>query len=285
MTGADPGATMIRVSRSGELWQGLPQLLGAFDGFWPIAPESGSALRRMTDMATAAGCRVIGCESETVTVAGSKRATAVHLAEAGLPVVPTRPLAERETPGQSVAGADGWVVKPDDGAGAEETRFFASRGELDRWATDCGEPERFVIQPYVEGSAASLSLLCQGGEAWVLACNSQIVSVEDGAFRYHGGVVGALEHRRPVFQDLATGIARAMPGLWGYVGVDLIDRDEGPLLLEVNPRLTTSYVALGRALGFNPAGLILELLKRKLSEMTRPIRIGVRPFKVGDDVV
>ncbi len=276
---ADPGSSVIRLSRDGELWSHLPALLGPFDCFWPIAPETGAALRRLTALAEAAGRSVIGSPRDTVALAGSKLETADHLAAAGLPVVPTRRL------GASLPeSATGWVVKPDDGAGAEDARLFTSRPALDAWLAGRGDAARFVVQPHVEGSPASLSLLCQAGEAWVLACNSQIVSVEGGCLRYHGGVVGGLEHRRPVFQALAAGIARALPGLWGYVGVDLIDRDDGPLVLEVNPRLTTSYVALGRALGFNPAGLVLELLKRKLSEMIRPIRIGVRPFKVGGDV-
>ena len=277
---AGPGAQVICVRDPGELWRRLPELLGGFDRFWPIAPESDSALQRMTGIAAAAGRPVIGSGPETVALVASKRRTAAHLAAAGLPVVPTSRL-DAKLP----TGADGWVVKPDSGAGAEETWYLETRGALEAWIRDCPDPDRFVVQPYVEGSAASLSLLCQAGEAWVLACNSQVVSVQDGSFRYHGGVVGALEHRRALFQALASEIARALPGLWGYVGVDLIDRDEGPLILEVNPRLTTSYVALGRALGFNPAGLILELLKRKLSQMIRPIRIGVRPFKVGEDVV
>ena len=59
---------------------------------------------------------------------------------------------------------------------------------------------------------------------------------------------------------LAGRIATALPGLWGYVGVDLVMTDRGPVVLEVNPRLTTSYCGLGRALGTSVAAMVLDLL-------------------------
>ena len=59
---------------------------------------------------------------------------------------------------------------------------------------------------------------------------------------------------------VAARIAKAFPGLWGYVGIDLIDSPAGPLVLEINPRLTTSYVGLAAAIGGNPAGMVLAML-------------------------
>ena len=58
---------------------------------------------------------------------------------------------------------------------------------------------------------------------------------------------------------MAQSVCRAIPGLWGYVGVDLIMTEEGPVVLEVNPRLTTSYVGLSQSIGINLASLMLQL--------------------------
>ena len=54
----------------------------------------------------------------------------------------------------------------------------------------------------------------------------------------------------------------------------------GPVVLEINPRLTTSYVGLRPALGRNPAALVLELLERELDaialpEARQPARVDV----------
>ena len=46
-----------------------------------------------------------------------------------------------------------------------------------------------------------------------------------------------------------------------------------PQVLEINPRLTTSYVALGRAIGVNPAGLALALLETDIERIRRPLAV------------
>ena len=60
-------------------------------------------------------------------------------------------------------------------------------------------------------------------------------------------------------REQAQRIAEALPGLWGYVGVDLVLSAAGPMVLEVNPRLTTSYAGLREAIGANPAAFVLQL--------------------------
>jgi tyramine---L-glutamate ligase len=54
-------------------------------------------------------------------------------------------------------------------------------------------------------------------------------------------------------------VARALPGLAGYVGVDLMVGESGMTVLEINPRLTTSYVGMHAAIGDNPARMVLDL--------------------------
>lgn len=49
-------------------------------------------------------------------------------------------------------------------------------------------------------------------------------------------------------QHLASEIARVIPGLWGYVGVDLMYCDQEYRVLEINPRLATSYASLPHAI-------------------------------------
>nr|WP_269902909.1 ATP-grasp domain-containing protein [Xanthobacter dioxanivorans] len=51
-------------------------------------------------------------------------------------------------------------------------------------------------------------------------------------------------------------MAEAFPGLAGIFGIDILLTPDGPVVVEVNPRLTTAYAGLGPALGRNPAGLL-----------------------------
>jgi predicted ATP-grasp superfamily ATP-dependent carboligase len=63
-----------------------------------------------------------------------------------------------------------------------------------------------------------------------------------------------------VLRATAAQVARAIPGLRGYVGVDLVWHAVlGPVVIEVNPRLTSAYVGLSAALQRNLAAAVLDL--------------------------
>jgi predicted ATP-grasp superfamily ATP-dependent carboligase len=273
-----PAAFRI-VSAGDDPWLVWRNAIEAVDAVWPIAPETGGALTHLSELVLAAGRTLIGSRPRAVALAASKLATAVHLAARGIAVVPTVPT-EAALHEDLPAAPNGWVAKPDDGAGAESTRLFCRRDDMQRWLAAAPERDSFVVQPYVEGLAASLSVLCQDGRAWLLSCNRQEIAIENGAFRFCGSVVGGFEQRRSVLEPIAAAVAAAMPDLWGYVGIDFIDSAAGPLVLEVNPRLTTSYVGLARAIRMNPAGLVLGLLDRELGAIERPLRVRAERVEV-----
>jgi tyramine---L-glutamate ligase len=238
-----------------DVWPVWRRCVVEADAIWPIAPETGGQLERLVEMVVAQGKIPLCSTIEAIHITSSKRMTAHQLAANGIAVVPTHQAEEPFPHSRS-----GWVAKPDDGAGAKDTCWFGDPDRMERWLDQGRRRRTHVVQPYVRGDAASLSALARHGVARVLSCNHQTVSIEDGYFRYHGGIVGGLQSRRRAFAPVAAGIAKAIPGLWGYIGVDLIDSPEGPLVLEVNPRLTTSYVGLAAASGVNPAGMVLALL-------------------------
>ena len=102
-------------------------------------------------------------------------------------------------------------------------------------------------------------MLCKAGKAYLLACNRQKMRFNGTKLKYQGGVVNDLIKYRDAFQHVAEKIAQAFSGLAGYVGVDLVVNGDDIHVLEINPRLTTSYVAMHQACGVNPARMLLDL--------------------------
>lgn len=241
-------------------WDIMRAEIAAAEAFWPIAPESDGILLRLSAMAR--GKILLGSSPEAVRLCTSKTATARHLAAHGVPTAPAL------APG--IAAPHGAIVKPDDGAGAEGVRFFADPAAA--LATARGT-QGLIAQPFIAGAPESLSLLCNAGEATLLSCNRQIIARLGDEFHYRGFVVGGAEEKRALYTPLAAAIARAIPDLFGYVGVDLIAASSGPVVLEINPRLTTSYAALGEALGVNPAAMVLALAAGGVS----PPAVSARP--------
>lgn len=251
---AELDARVTTLRDAAAVWEEWRRSMAQADAVWPIAPETEGALERLTAMVEEEGRLLLGSRVSAIRIAASKRATAQTLARFGVPVAATVP-AGAPLPDSS----SGWVAKPDDGAGAEDTWLFTDAGELQAWLDDAGRADRFVLQPYVPGEAASLSALFRDGKVWLLACNRQHVIIEGGRLLYVGGEVGALEAHRATLAPIAARVAAALPGLWGYAGIDLVITQAGPVVLEVNPRLTTSYVGLKAALGTNPAAMVLAL--------------------------
>jgi predicted ATP-grasp superfamily ATP-dependent carboligase len=93
-------------------------------------------------------------------------------------------------------------------------------------------------------------------------------------FRFGGVAVNAEPAARQRYRGLASAIARALPGLWGYVGVDFIETENGPVVVDINPRVTTSYAGLMPALGVNVAMRMLALRRDGIDTLP-PIPSGV----------
>jgi predicted ATP-grasp superfamily ATP-dependent carboligase len=189
-----------------------------------------------------------------VQTASSKLRTADLLSKNKIPCIKTSSLEDKSTP----ASQNGWVIKPDDGVGAEDCYFCADRDEVEKLKTSINT-ENFVIQEYVPGIPASISMICYQEKAQLLACNKQEFSFDNGKGKLNGLVVNGLTEQWSVFDTIAQDIARADKELWGYIGVDLIVTETGPVVVEINPRLTTSYVGLRVSLALNPAELILSI--------------------------
>jgi predicted ATP-grasp superfamily ATP-dependent carboligase len=118
-----------------------------------------------------------------------------------------------------------------------------------------------ILQAYAPGVAASVSFLCGPQRNIALIPASQQLSI-DGRFRYQGGSLPL----PPLLADRAVRIAQsavtAVPSLLGYIGVDVVlgDKDNGSedWAIEINPRLTTSYLGLRMLAAENLAELMVR---------------------------
>jgi len=214
------------------------------DAVWVIAPETDGCLAAF-ECVVSGRARWLGCDAGAITLASSKSATVRRLQSRGV-----------RTPLDPAFGGDGarWVVKPDDGAGAIGTHVHDDRAAALRDVQQ--RRDKPWLEPWVEGDAASLSLLCSSAGAELLSVNRQRIEVDaDGNVRYDGVVIDVLartDPRWPRLAALAADVAAALPGLHGFVGVDFVwHAQEGPVAIEVNPRVTCAYAGLSRRLGRN----------------------------------
>src|SRR4029079_19426442 len=165
------------------------------------------------------------------------------------------------------------VLKPVVGAGSQDT--FVVSGPY-------AAPPAYAwprrVESFVPGLAASVAMLCgPAGRVSLAPCKQRIS--DDGRLRYLGGELPlsvGLGERETVLADRALA---AMPPAVGYVGIDLIlgrepDGSED-VVVEVNPRLTTSYVGLRTAAKKNLAEAMWHVAQGEL----RPIEFSDRAIE------
>lgn len=235
-----------------SIWQ---RSIDENDAIWPIAPETDGLLLKLCSDIELAGKKLLNCPAKAVAFAGSKISVIQRLAQNGLPTVPTRYFHEWNEEKLFDATSGLYVVKPDDGAGCENSWLVS--GYLPQVKEE--SKNGFIVQPWIEGDALSLSILFDHGQSRLLSVNRQLIERSNQEFKLKGLEVNALSDSEGFWQALSDKIAGAMPELWGYAGIDLILTDRGPMILEINPRLTTSYAGLKSAIGINLAQSILDL--------------------------
>lgn len=248
-------ATVVRVS--GQFEATFDACVDAADAVWLIAPEADGILESLSRKVLLHKRILLGSSPEAVRVSASKLETVRALVKAGIRTVDTYTKSDT-LPNQSASSA--WVVKPDKGAGCRDTRIFSSPLKALAWIGESGEND-FVMQPFISGQPCSLSLICYEGVARVLSYNKQRIAVRDNQLYFLGSTINSFTDTSGELEQMAQKIAAILPGFWGFVGVDFILTETGPVVLELNPQMTTSCAGLRASIGCNPVALVMDLLR------------------------
>lgn len=181
------------------------------------------------------------------------------------------------TDGQSMPMNEGLgILKPRDGVGCDGVSFIqfagdefsatAEKSTAETTSVDTTAIERpWLIQEYVPGIPCSIGLIGRRGRgpATILPPAIQNLRLQHGQPVYCGGRIPCDLDLQDAILPLAEKLASAVGEFSGYLGVDIVVRraSSGELVatvIELNPRLCTSYVGYRRATDSNLAGLILQ---------------------------
>jgi predicted ATP-grasp superfamily ATP-dependent carboligase len=249
------GCKVIEVHASIDRRAEFDRLAATADGTLVVAPEFDGILRATVAQARVATGRSLNASDEFIALTSDKHRTAEHLRAAGIAAPIGRVLEadeEKLPPDFPYPG----VLKPLDGAGSQHTLLVYGSGD---------EPAPYPwprrLEQFCPGRAASVAVLCGQSRYYPLPPCWQNLSV-DGRFTYRGGSTISETDLRERATTLALEALAALPPANGYIGVDLalgaaIDGSED-VVIEVNPRLTTSYVGLRAAVQQNLAQAMLR---------------------------
>ena len=270
------------VRHPSEEEQAFDDLCLRADAVLVIAPETQDLLADRCLRARRLGAVSLNSSVEAIRLCADKLTLADRLTELGIPTIPTRRVAD-----PLALSADELsfplVIKPRDGAGSQDIyrideastwQMFQDAQKsksLNEAASDAG----WIVQPLVAGTALSIAAIVADSWLEVFPLAEQHLAA-DGRFGYLGGQVPAnVPLQRPAAERVRE-FVRQIPGLSGYIGFDLLAPQEHPddlLIVEINPRLTTSY------LGYR--AIAQENLAEYLQPSERPAKpISWKPIAV-----
>ncbi len=254
----------ITVKASDDFNKVFETALKKADYAWLIAPETDGILLDLSQRVYESNALLLGCGHDATLVGTSKSLSFEALIAANiytLPVFGGEELMQQAYFNQVLAlNPPKWVAKSEDGAGCEGIRLFDTLHDLRDWLKQDDHYLYYFAQPFQPGITASFCMLCRDGKAWLLSSNQQHIACDGTTFTLTGITLNGMHAYEKRFETIARKIANMLPDALGYVGVDvIIDTEKDKIVvIDINPRLTTSYVSLQQALEVNPAQLIID---------------------------
>ena len=229
-------------------------IISKIDLVWVIAPESKSELERFH---IASKQKLwIGSDLQAIRLASNKLETKKYLKSLGINTPDEITFESLRKKNYTEA-----VYKPIDGAGTTDTYKIENKKNI--ISTLNKKPSCLFLEEWVEGTAYSVSLNCDLSDFEILSINKQlIISNHLGKLLYSGTKPVETKMFKKLYTSILPIISLIVANitdLRGFIGIDFILKENSQIsIIEINPRLTCSYVGLSKHNKDNAAVKILN---------------------------
>ncbi|MDI6889113.1 MAG: ATP-grasp domain-containing protein [Methanocellales archaeon] len=268
--GIKPPADKVEICSSP--WE-MERVLSHVDACVPIAPDS--VLYDITKMIEAE-TSLIGCSPKSVSSCSNKNETYELVSNMAkhfdVPEYESLPLDVDAVMGYCDKIGFPVVIKPIDGAGCDGISMIGSNEKIPdaiKKVSEASKASELIVQKFCEGRHMSCSIICSKSHVLPVSINSQRIEIAE-KIRYLGGVSPhPSAHKEEIFEE-SRRIAKKLR-LFGFVGIDLVVSRDKIFFMEINPRITTPFIALS---GITQLGeLLIDCLDDSL-----PSTINLRGF-------
>jgi predicted ATP-grasp superfamily ATP-dependent carboligase len=277
-----------------NVYRGFKKMIKSSKYCFIIAPESSYILYNLTKVAKKYCQEILSIDLKGISLASSKLKTYTYFMSYELKTPKTWLIPEKNNALDKEfieekfrALHSPFVIKPLEGVGAESIFYLQTRKDiLDFFQGSINEIDtnrKYILQNFIPGEDLSVSLIGQSQDKDILASDFSIMSInsqkiilkdsEKGS-EYFGGET-PIKNYNDMFSSLEKLISQPdLSDFVGYYGIDFIRTRKNEIyFLEINPRLTTSYIGIRNILSINPAQLIMNA-KMKLNQ-----NLHVHPVK------
>jgi predicted ATP-grasp superfamily ATP-dependent carboligase len=271
---------VVPVASSKDTQANFKKIAEQVDTVYVIAPETENILRSLVEFAEQIGAESLNCSAGAIEKVSDKAFFYESLRKLGLPRPETMTFNVADDLKEIRRTIRGGlrlplIFKPLNGVSCCGLSIVRNEdqivGAIEKIKQE-SISEQFLVQELIVGDSASVSLLSTGTRAVPVSLNRQDVKIEtpEACSEYSGGLIPFDHALQAEAFEVAEKLVESFKGLRGYVGVDFVLTEDEAVAVEVNPRLTTSYIGLRRVVNFNPAQAIINaVLKHELPKRTQ----------------
>ena len=221
-------------------------LIKEYDYVLPILPETNSNLLSYIKFLEKNNIKKIISNSETIKICSDKLLFYKYLHKYSIPVIPTCDnINSKILPNKC-------IIKDRYGAGCSYVRVTDKSDLSEHYAKDR------VIQPLIKGDSYSLSIFFGKSNYRLLTINRQHTVIEKNMIKLKYLSINVNKILYSKVLSIIAEIHNSLPGLFGFVGIDILLKKNDIYIVEVNTRLTTSYVGVYKTIGCNIIDLLVN---------------------------
>ncbi len=213
-------------------------------------------------------CRNIGCNSFSIAVCANKKRTAEILRQHNIDV-----------PDEVFTGKK--VVKPIKGCGTVDVRYTGDDPSAGEFSQEYIEGENLSVSLVGSRVVGETCLYYTGDGPLILALNKQNVTLDENGFHYLGGMTPFSHPKQDEIFKIAGKVVEYL-GCQGYVGIDFIVTKDRIVVVDVNPRPTTSIIGITGTIMENIAVVLLDASYGKAPAVV--VHTGIATFDAHGEV-
>ena len=118
--------------------------------------------------------------------------------------------------------------------------------------------QNMIIQPFIDGDHYSLSVFFSNKNFRLLTINKQNMDIKNCMMKLKSLIINVNRNLYLDILPIISNLQKSLPGLFGFVGIDFLLTGRDVYIVEINPRLTTSFAGLYETIGCNMIDLLIN---------------------------
>ena len=221
-------------------------LIKKYDYILPILPEIDSNLSNYVKFIEKNNIKKIISDTRTIDICSDKLIFYEYMTKHTIPVIPTYKSLNFKN------RSDKYILKDRLGAGCSYVRL-TKKNELEVYYS-----ENMIVQPFIDGDHYSLSVFFSKSNFRLLTINKQNIGTTNCMLSLKSLIINVNQNLYLDILPIISNIKNSLPGLFGFVGIDFLLRGRQIYIVEINPRLTTSFSGLYETIGCNMIDLLIN---------------------------